>query len=44
MPVLRINTVPEAEEFLNKHHTLVIGYFEKLEVCGPKHSITLINI
>lgn len=34
VPVIRINSVPEAEEFLKKYHTYVVGFFEKFEVCG----------
>ncbi|KAK9281608.1 hypothetical protein L1049_004511 [Liquidambar formosana] len=31
VPVIRISSVAEAEEFLKKHHMLVIGLFEKFE-------------
>ncbi|PON88442.1 DnaJ-like [Trema orientale] len=31
VPVIRINSVTEAEEFLKKYHTIVIGFFEKFE-------------
>ncbi|PPR88129.1 hypothetical protein GOBAR_AA32562 [Gossypium barbadense] len=31
VPVIRINTVTEAEDFLKKHHMFVIGLFEKFE-------------
>ncbi|XP_012445894.1 protein disulfide isomerase-like 1-6 [Gossypium raimondii] len=31
VPVIRINTVTEAEDFLEKHHMFVIGLFEKFE-------------
>ncbi|KAI9107905.1 hypothetical protein K1719_021241 [Acacia pycnantha] len=30
-PVIRINSVAEAEEFLKKYHTFVIGLFDKFE-------------
>ena len=33
VPVVRISTVTEAEEFLKKHQTFVIGLFQKFEVC-----------
>lgn len=33
VPVIRISTVTEAEEFLKKHQMFVIGLFEKFEVC-----------
>ena len=33
VPVIRISSVQEAEEFLRKHHAFVIGFFEKNEVC-----------
>lgn len=33
-PVMRINTVNEAEEFLKKYQTFVLGMFKKFEVCG----------
>ncbi|KAE8700650.1 Protein disulfide isomerase-like 1-5 [Hibiscus syriacus] len=31
VPVIRISTVTEAEDFLRKYHTFVIGLFEKFE-------------
>ncbi|KAI4355638.1 hypothetical protein L6164_004388 [Bauhinia variegata] len=31
IPVITINSVPDAEEFLKKYHTFVIGLFEKFE-------------
>ncbi|KAI9073853.1 hypothetical protein K1719_044205 [Acacia pycnantha] len=31
-PVIRINSVAEAEEFLKKYHTFVIGLFDKFEM------------
>lgn len=33
-PVMRINTVNEAEKFLKKYQTFVLGMFKKFEVCG----------
>ncbi|KAL5576448.1 hypothetical protein UlMin_018147, partial [Ulmus minor] len=35
VPVIRISSVQEAEEFLRKHHAFVIGFFEKNE--GPEY-------
>lgn len=38
-PVIRISSVAEAEEFLKKYHTFVIGLFNKYEVSEiVKHS------
>lgn len=34
VPVIRIRSVAEAEEFLKKYHTFVTGLFKKFEVCG----------
>lgn len=34
VPVTRITSVAEAEEFLRKHHTFVTGLFENFEVRG----------
>ncbi|XP_050384509.1 protein disulfide isomerase-like 1-6 [Argentina anserina] len=34
-PVIRISSVPAAEEFLNRHHIFVVGLFEKFE--GPNY-------
>jgi hypothetical protein len=34
VPVTRIRSVAEAEEFLKKYHTFVTGLFKKFEVCG----------
>lgn len=31
-PVIRINTEREAEEFLKKYHSFLIGRFDKFEV------------
>ena len=33
VPVIRISTLTEAEEFLKKHQMFVVGLFEKFEVC-----------
>ncbi|KAK3426624.1 protein disulfide isomerase-like 1-6 isoform X4 [Eucalyptus grandis] len=33
VPVIRVNSVTEAEEFLKKHHMFAVGVFEKFE--GP---------
>ncbi|XP_065638480.1 protein disulfide isomerase-like 1-6 [Quercus suber] len=33
VPLIRISSVAEADEFLKKYHTFVIGLFEKFEVC-----------
>lgn len=41
VPVIRINSVTEAEEFLKKLHTFVIGFFEKFEVCDINRLINL---
>ncbi|KAI3875593.1 hypothetical protein MKW98_004892 [Papaver atlanticum] len=32
MPVIRLNSVPEAEDFLSKNRMFIIGLFEKFEV------------
>lgn len=31
-PIITVNTVDEAQRFLNKYHTFVVGLFNKLEV------------
>ncbi|KAG8494733.1 hypothetical protein CXB51_012541 [Gossypium anomalum] len=36
VPVIRINTVTEADDFLKKHHMFVIGLFEKFEFYALK--------
>jgi len=33
VPLIRISSVAEADGFLKKYHTFVIGLFEKFEVC-----------
>jgi protein disulfide-isomerase A1 len=33
VPLICISSVAEAEEYLKKYHTFVIGLFEKFEVC-----------
>ena len=33
VPIIRISSVTEAEEFLKKYHTYVVGFFQKFEVC-----------
>ena len=33
VPVIRISTMTEADEFLKKHQRFGIGLFEKFEVC-----------
>ncbi|KAJ7951768.1 Protein disulfide isomerase like protein [Quillaja saponaria] len=35
VPVIRISSVTEAEKFLKKYHTFVIGFFQKYE--GPEY-------
>ncbi|XP_015867599.3 protein disulfide isomerase-like 1-6 [Ziziphus jujuba] len=35
VPVIRISSVKEAEEFLKKYHTYVVGFFENFE--GPEY-------
>lgn len=32
VPVIRLNSVTEAEEFLKKHHMFAIGFFKKFVV------------
>ncbi|KAF5466615.1 hypothetical protein F2P56_016527 [Juglans regia] len=36
VPVIKIRSVAEAEEFLKKYHTFVTGLFEEFEVCGSE--------
>jgi len=31
-PIITLNTVDEAQRFLNKYHTFVLGLFENFEV------------
>lgn len=33
VPVIRVNSVLEAERFLMKNHMFVVGLFDKYEVC-----------
>lgn len=32
-PIIRISSLTEANEFLKKHSTFVVGLFENFEVC-----------
>lgn len=34
VPVIRISSVTEANEFLRKHSMFAVGLFEKFEVCS----------
>lgn len=38
-PVVRISSVAEAEEFLKKYHTFVLGLFAKFEVRGTIYDV-----
>ncbi|KAJ7963004.1 Protein disulfide isomerase like protein [Quillaja saponaria] len=37
VPVIRITSVTEAEKFLKKYHTFVVGLFQKFEFQGPEY-------
>ena len=34
VPIIRISAAVEAEEFLSKYQTFVLGLFDKFEVCA----------
>lgn len=44
VPVIRISSVKEAEEFLKKYHTYVVGFFENFEVCYMNCLMNLLNV
>lgn len=41
-PIITVNTVDEAQRFLKKYHTFVVGLFEKFEVFGNRKITRLI--
>lgn len=40
-PIITVNTVDEAQRFLNKYHTFVVGLFNKLEVTIDHYTVNM---
>lgn len=43
VPVIRLSSINDAEEFLRQHQIFIVGLFEKYEVCDIFMQLKYIN-